>query len=457
MAGMDFLLPQMFHQLITTYPDCNNTIDYKCMILNDNGKFILHSDAMENPDSQNINGKHITEKEYEIARSLIEKNVLKRQKCFSCKTTNDQYYWKLEMPENMPELTHHIYNISAVPETNIFLIKKYAWFKGGTRCDCSIKLDTSGTPACRLKDDCECPCHNNTSYDICENNFPVGQASDKALPCAPDQPGVNFTKVSEITKKEVKTLPVCHKPNCNLKTSKWLCEGTYLCGWCHGKCQSRDECQKDVETESMKSTSQPVSQNTTQTDEDLTTGHYIIIGFGVVALTILILVVVGLILKYKPRPCKTSSIEESNTPIAMPPRSIQSSMTDVSHESDTTYASPYAHKIQAPRIQAHSIPAQISLFLGQRMHIVANIFSHEKHNGTHVNPVEGGTGVGHPIAGAQHKDVLYDNATGSFHSRGTNHVGATFYRYPDISTEPNGIASTSPYDFPDTSSTSSTV
>ncbi len=217
------------------YPDCNNTLDLKCMILNDNAKFILHADAMENLDSETIHGKHITEKEYDIASILIKNNVLKRQKCFNCKTTNDQYYWKLEMPQDTLELTYNIFTISAVPETNIFPIKKYVWFKGGTRCDCAIKLDTSGTPTCKLKDECECPCHNNTLYDICQKNFPLSQANDKALPCVPDQPGVNFEDIIAAQKEEVEKLyetnRVCHRPNCGEKASRWLCEGTFLCMW----------------------------------------------------------------------------------------------------------------------------------------------------------------------------------------------------------------------------------
>lgn len=423
------------------------------MILNDNGKFILHSDDMENPDSKKIHGKHVTEKEYDIARSLIEKNILKRQKCFNCETTNDQYYWKLEMPENMPEFRDHIYNITAVPKTNIFILKKYAWSKGGIRCNCWPTLDTSGTPVCQVKDVCECPCHNNTLYDVCENNFPLGQVSDKALPCVPDQPGVNFEDIQEATEKVVKTLLVCHEPNCDLKTSKWLCEGTFLCSWCHGKCQSQEKCKGIM--------GQPILNNTTDADNSLTTEHSIAIAVCVSVLVITI--VVGLtILIYCKRFRKPSKPEQD---IPIPNRYIETCRTR--HSSQETkssmpheYASPYDTHI--PNSTPHydnatpnGIPAHISFHLGQSLKIVANVFTGIAGTGTSTHTGQGGTGsqmggTGSQMGGAgsqmggvgpqngksQNKDEIYNaiQQTGLYLSSNGGTCGNSSNPNPQIST-----------------------
>lgn len=246
-AGVSILPNQMLYQLTQAYPECEETNTYTCMIINDNGRIVMHTDLIKDPGAlKRFAGKHITEKEYDIARILIQREVMKNDTCFNSKTTKNQHFWKIDMSGYLTNLIvsdEVIFQMTKVSRTNVYIIIKKAWHTGGTRCDCNVRQDISKTPECNLKDPCECPCHNITRFDICANNFSPDHLRDASFPCFPDQPKVNFANIIEEQKKITPFLNPCHVPECERKPFRWLCGGTFSCSWCNDKCAPSKTCQ----------------------------------------------------------------------------------------------------------------------------------------------------------------------------------------------------------------------
>ena len=284
-AGVSILPHQMLYHLTRAYPQCVQNDTYTCMIINDNGRIVMHTDLMKSAKFKdpialkNFAGKHITEKEYDVARILIQKGVMESGKCLNSQTTKYQLFWKIDMAAYQNNLkvsrSGLTFQMVKVKETNVFIIIKRASHSGGTRCACNENQDASKTPVCSLNDPCECPCHYET---LVPDNH-----GDAPLPCSLDQPKVNFSDIIEDQKKTAQSLDPCHDPECENKPSWMSCEGTFTCSWCNDKCEPSEECQI------------PVSNSTEESSvKNGTDGKEIFIS---VPVSLVILVIIALVIK----------------------------------------------------------------------------------------------------------------------------------------------------------------
>ena len=376
-AGVSIYLYQMLYQLLQAYPKCADASTFTCMIINDNGRIILHTDLVKDPnDVKSFAGKHITEIEHDVARILIKKAVMKNDTCFNSKTSKDQHFWKINMasyPKNLKVSDLSVnFEMAKVSGTNVYIIIKDAWHSGGTRCYCNIRQDESKTPVCNLKDPCECPCHNITKFDMCDNNFPSDHIRDASYPCYPDQRKVNFGDVIEQQKKNAKFLQPCHVSECEGKSSRWLCKGTFSCSWCNNKCSSSQICQITIPISISEPTQQPNDENSRPWKDKLIYG---LISF--VILVILVAIIVSPIIVYRckrrkksemPRERFENTASECSSVMDYYDSVKTPSPTDSAHENeDIVYTVPPS----IPYYNPHG--AKVTVMVGQTATVVVDL------------------------------------------------------------------------------------
>lgn len=233
--GIDFTLGY-FHKFLMDTIDVCTEDTVTCFLMDDRGYLVAHPSLVEPAGRGPVESTHITHKEPLIANDLLNhKDFMKKKTCTSECAIQRYYNLNVSMDSVLTNLVHGEqcakYQITAVPETNIFIgVVNVSCDSMTAFCACSV-TDRLCLNCHRMEQtDCECPCE--CPFGPCSNLFEdetVNSTStiESESECHP----YNDELVLPVIEKS-ESVPSCFQVDCSTRKIESDCLGVLGCEWC---------------------------------------------------------------------------------------------------------------------------------------------------------------------------------------------------------------------------------
>lgn len=233
--GIDFTLGY-FHKFLMDTIDVCTEDTVTCFLMDDRGYLVAHPSLVEPAGRGPVESTHITHKEPLIANDLLNhKDFMKKKTCTSDCTIQRYYNLNVSMDSVLTNLVHGEqcakYQITAVPETNIFIgVVNVSCDSVTAFCPCSV-TDRLCLNCHRMEQtDCECPCE--CPFDSCPTLF-EDESVNSSLTLHSDSechPYNDELVLPAIEKTE--SVPSCFQVDCSTRKIESDCLGVLGCEWC---------------------------------------------------------------------------------------------------------------------------------------------------------------------------------------------------------------------------------
>lgn len=237
--GIDFTLGYFHKFLIDTIDVCTEE-SITCFLMDDRGYLVAHPSLVEPAGRGPIEYTHITHKEPLVANDLLNhKDFMRKKTCTSYADCTIQRYYDLNvsMDSVLTNLVHgeHCakYQITAIPETNIFIgVVNVSCDSMTAFCPCSV-TDRLCLNCHRMEQtDCECPCE--CPIQSCQLTFHEDESVNSSFNSSQVEsechPFSEELVLPAIDRSD--SVPSCFQVDCSTRRIESDCLGVLGCEWC---------------------------------------------------------------------------------------------------------------------------------------------------------------------------------------------------------------------------------